>query len=146
MRLHDPFSPFRPENRPPTAWATITMAYTTEKIPEKPKRINLRRWNRKIFWTIIGLVALELLLVVPFLTLIGIADPNTYRTKLWEDGYEQTLFQANIHILTCGRLAISMASIAVPMNHCTPQPTTATRLSRLYGARRKCLPMFSNRK
>jgi hypothetical protein len=48
--------------------------------------LNTKRWSRKIFWVILGLIVLELLLVVPFLTLIGIADPNTYRTKLWEDG------------------------------------------------------------
>jgi hypothetical protein len=56
---------------------------------EKPRRrvgINLKRWRRSIFWVLLGLLVLEFGLVVPFLTLVGISDPNTYRTKLWDDG------------------------------------------------------------
>lgn len=48
--------------------------------------INLKRWKRPIFWTLIGLVVLEFPLTVSTLALFGIADPDTYRTKLWEDG------------------------------------------------------------
>lgn len=33
-----------------------------------------------------GLFAVEFLLVIATLTLFGIADPNTYRTKLWQNG------------------------------------------------------------
>jgi hypothetical protein len=56
---------------------------------EKPKRrvgFNTKRWKRPVFWALIAMLVLEFCLVVPFLTLVGISDPNTYRTKLWEDG------------------------------------------------------------
>jgi len=33
-----------------------------------------------------GLFVVEFLLIVAVLTLFGIADPNTYRTKLWQNG------------------------------------------------------------
>lgn len=33
-----------------------------------------------------GLFVVEFLLVIAVLTLFGIADPNTYRTKLWQNG------------------------------------------------------------
>ena len=36
-----------------------------------------------------GLFSLEFLLTVAMLALFGIADPNTYRTKLWQDGSDQ---------------------------------------------------------
>ena len=57
-----------------------------EKRPSRRFGFNAKRWSRRIFWMVLGLLVLEFVLVVPFLTLIGIADPNTYRTKLWEDG------------------------------------------------------------
>lgn len=55
---------------------------------EKHRRVglNFKRWRRTVYWIILGLLVLEFGLVVPFLTLVGISDPNTYRTKLWEDG------------------------------------------------------------
>ncbi|KIW02584.1 uncharacterized protein PV09_06034 [Verruconis gallopava] len=59
-------------------------------LDEKPhKRVgfNAKRWSRKVYWALLGLLVLEFSLIVPFLTLVGISDPNTYRTKLWEDGY-----------------------------------------------------------
>jgi hypothetical protein len=34
----------------------------------------------------VGLLILELPLTVLCLVLMGVADPNTYRTKLWADG------------------------------------------------------------
>jgi len=34
-----------------------------------------------------GLIGVELALTISLLALFGIADPNTYRTKLWRDGY-----------------------------------------------------------
>jgi hypothetical protein len=64
-------------------------AITVTMSDEKPRRrvgINLKRWRRSIFWVLLGLLVLEFGLVVPFLTLVGISDPNTYRTKLWDDG------------------------------------------------------------
>ena len=35
------------------------------------------------------LIALEVPLVISILALFGIADPNTYRTKLWQNGSDQ---------------------------------------------------------
>lgn len=49
-------------------------------------RFSLLRWRRGIFWTVVGLVILEFPLTVAALALFGIADGNTYRTKLWQDG------------------------------------------------------------
>jgi hypothetical protein len=46
----------------------------------------LKRWRKPIFLTVIGLVVLEFPLTVSTLALFGIADPDTYRTKLWRDG------------------------------------------------------------
>lgn len=34
----------------------------------------------------VALFALEFPLTVAMLTLFGVADPNTYRTKLWQNG------------------------------------------------------------
>lgn len=34
-------------------------------------------------------MALELLVDIAVLTLFGIADPDTYRTKLWQNGYDE---------------------------------------------------------
>ena len=43
-----------------------------------------RRWRYpKIM---IGLFLLEFLLTIAMLAFVGIADPNTYRTKLWQNG------------------------------------------------------------
>jgi hypothetical protein len=50
-------------------------------------RLGLTRWRRPIFYTIIALVILEFPLTVSTLALFGIADPDTYRTRLWQDGY-----------------------------------------------------------
>lgn len=50
-------------------------------------RFGLRRWRPPILWTVLGLVVLEFPLIVATLALFGIADPDTYRTKLWQDGY-----------------------------------------------------------
>jgi hypothetical protein len=36
-----------------------------------------------------GLFVVEFLLIVAVLTLFGIADPNTYRTKLWQNGADK---------------------------------------------------------
>lgn len=44
-----------------------------------------RRW-RPIKWPFYGLLAVELPLTVALLALFGIAAPNLYRTKLWQDG------------------------------------------------------------
>lgn len=37
-------------------------------------------------WPYYGLVLVELSLTVALLTLTGIAAPNLYRTRLWQDG------------------------------------------------------------
>jgi len=44
----------------------------------------VRRWRSRRF--IILLLVLELALSVPALALFGIADPDLYRTKLWQAG------------------------------------------------------------
>lgn len=44
-----------------------------------------RRW-RPNKWPFLGMVALELPLTVGLLILFGIASPDLYRTKLWQDG------------------------------------------------------------
>ena len=45
------------------------------------------RWRfPKVFY---GLVALEIPLTIALLALFGIADPDTYRTKLWQDGSDR---------------------------------------------------------
>ncbi|TID20889.1 hypothetical protein E2P81_ATG05520 [Venturia nashicola] len=51
-----------------------------------PVRLTFLRWRPAIFWTVVGLVILEFPLTVAVLALFGIADGNTYRTKLWQDG------------------------------------------------------------
>jgi hypothetical protein len=38
---------------------------------------------------IVGLLVLEFFLTVAMLTLMGIAHPNTYRTKLWQNGFDR---------------------------------------------------------
>ena len=43
-----------------------------------------RRW--RIRWLFFALMGLEIPLTIALLALVGIADPNTYRTKLWQDG------------------------------------------------------------
>jgi hypothetical protein len=48
-------------------------------------KIGFLRWRYpRALWI---LVILEFPLTVAALTLFGIADPNTYRTKLWRDGF-----------------------------------------------------------
>lgn len=56
-----------------------------------------RQWRMpKLF---IALMILEFLLTVACLTLMGIADPNTYRTKLWQNGFDQGFNSAPNSIL-----------------------------------------------
>lgn len=43
-----------------------------------------RRW--KTPKAVLGLFTIEFLLTIAALALFGIADPNTYRTRLWQDG------------------------------------------------------------
>ena len=50
-------------------------------------QFTLRRWRRPVLWTVVGLVILEFPLTISTLALFGIADPDTYRTKLWMDGF-----------------------------------------------------------
>jgi Sec-independent protein secretion pathway component TatC len=47
--------------------------------------IELKRWRFQKF--LLGLMIFELPLTVAVLTLFGIADPDTYRDKLWLDGF-----------------------------------------------------------
>ena len=51
-------------------------------------RFGLKRWRKPVFWTLVALLILELPLTVAMLAFTGIADPDTYRDKLWGDGYE----------------------------------------------------------
>ena len=46
----------------------------------------LSRRYRPNKWPFYGLVGVEFPLTVALLALFGIAAPNTYRTKLWQDG------------------------------------------------------------
>ena len=46
----------------------------------------LSRRYRPNKWPFFGLVGIEFPLTVALLALFGIAAPNTYRTKLWQDG------------------------------------------------------------
>ena len=46
----------------------------------------LSRRYRPNKWPFYGLIALEFGLTVGFLTMVGIAQPDTYRKKLWQDG------------------------------------------------------------
>ena len=46
----------------------------------------LSRRYRPNKWPFFGLIALEFGLTIGLLTMVGIAAPNTYRTKLWQDG------------------------------------------------------------
>lgn len=46
----------------------------------------LSRRYRPNLWPFYGLMVVEFLLTVACLTFTGIAAPNTYRTKLWQDG------------------------------------------------------------
>lgn len=44
------------------------------------------RWRvPKVF---VGLMIAEFVFTVACLTLMGVAHPNTYRTKLWQDGFD----------------------------------------------------------
>jgi hypothetical protein len=44
-----------------------------------------KRW-RPNKWPFYGLVSVELALTIALLALFGIAAPDTYRTRLWQDG------------------------------------------------------------
>lgn len=50
----------------------------------KPRILIARRWR----WpkVMLGLFIIEFPLTVAALALFGIADPNTYRTALWQNG------------------------------------------------------------
>jgi len=37
---------------------------------------------------VLGFFIAELVLTIPVLALFGIADPDLYRTRLWQDGYD----------------------------------------------------------
>lgn len=50
-------------------------------------RFGLRHWGKRSYLVMFGLIGAELALTVSLLALFGIADPDTYRTKLWRDGY-----------------------------------------------------------
>ena len=52
-------------------------------------RILHREWrNRRAMWI---LMALELLGLIPILVLFGIEQPDLYRTKFWQIGYDNGL-------------------------------------------------------
>jgi len=55
------------------------------KTYEAPKFFLSRRWKPNK-WPYYGLIAIELPLTIALLALFGIASPNTYRTRLWQDG------------------------------------------------------------
>lgn len=57
----------------------------------------LRRWRSPRL--IIILFLLELIVAIPALALFGIADPNLYRTKLWQDGADNGFNSAPSEIL-----------------------------------------------
>lgn len=47
----------------------------------------------------IALLIVEFALTVANLTLVGVADPNTYRTKLWQNGFNKGFNSAPNSIL-----------------------------------------------
>ena len=47
----------------------------------------------------VSLLVLELPLIVGMLTLVGIADPDTYRTRLWQNGADKGFNSAPSSIL-----------------------------------------------
>lgn len=52
-------------------------------------RIVHREWRlRKVFWI---LMAFELASLIPILVLFGIEQPDLYRTKFWQIGYDNGL-------------------------------------------------------
>ncbi|USW47334.1 hypothetical protein Slin15195_G006530 [Septoria linicola] len=56
-----------------------------------------KEWRKpKLF---VALLVVEFPLTVACLTLMGIAHPNTYRTKLWQNGFDQGLNSAPNSIL-----------------------------------------------
>ena len=48
---------------------------------------------------VIALMVIEFLMTIACLALYGIADPDTYRTKLWQNGYENGFNSAPNEIL-----------------------------------------------
>ncbi len=49
-------------------------------------KFGVKRWRSlKTVW---GLVIFELPLTITLLVLFGVADPNTYRNLLWQDGFD----------------------------------------------------------
>ncbi len=46
-------------------------------------------YNWRIPKVVVALLIIEFPLTVACLTLSGIADPDTYRTKLWQNGYDK---------------------------------------------------------
>lgn len=47
----------------------------------------------------VGLMIVEFALTVAYLTLVGVAHPDTYRTKLWQNGYDAGFNSAPSSIL-----------------------------------------------
>lgn len=56
-----------------------------------------KQWRMPKFFVVLLLV--ELPLTVAMLTLMGIAHPNTYRTKLWQNGFDKGFNSAPNSIL-----------------------------------------------
>lgn len=89
---------------PPNLLSTLRLAATREPEPEYREipadttthtddemayRIVHREWrHRKPMWI---LMVLELLVLIPALVLFGIEQPDLYRTKFWQIGYDNGL-------------------------------------------------------
>lgn len=88
---------------PPTLLSTLRLAATRQPGPEYRElppdtthaddemayRIVKRTWrHRKPMWI---LMVLELALLIPALVLFGIEQPDLYRTKFWQIGYDNGL-------------------------------------------------------
>lgn len=55
--------------------------------------------NYRHYWTFLILMAVELPFTIVILILTGIAAHNRYRTKLWQDGYDNGFNSAPNEIL-----------------------------------------------
>lgn len=115
------------------------MRLSERRKKNKKSKENIKRMPRIIFaheWrypkVIIGLFCVEFLLTIACLTLSGIADPDTYRTKLWQNGSDKG-FNSNPNELLYAYA--NYMSLSTPIVWSALYVYTSTplfRLSRMY--------------
>lgn len=93
------------------SWLSLrTQAYQSEDRSSTERAGGIRRSKREVKMIILAkqwrmpkffvvLLLVELPLTVAMLTLMGIAHPNTYRTKLWQNGFDKGFNSAPNSIL-----------------------------------------------